>query len=344
MSSELEADAHSESTLAGFLRRQHVKPKPLPTGTPLNGQVAIITGSNVGLGLEAARQLLGLGLSHLIMGVRTQSKGDAAAQGLRKEFPGATIDVWIVDMESYDSVRAFASRCEKLSRIDIVLLNAGLIKASHETQPATGHELTFQVNYLSTALLTILLLPILRAKKLTTAGARPPVLSVVNSDTAYMAKFETQGPVFRQFDDRPKSFDAFQNYARSKLMLALFVSKLAESVDRGDVLLQLVNPGMTGGTGLARENSWFVALVTRMIVAVIGRSVEVGATTYVDAVVAKGPESHGAFLSDWTIKPYPAVWYKPEGKALTERLWEETMEELNFARASSVISSLKGHV
>lgn len=45
-------------SLPGFLYRQLTFcPKPLPSTANLQGQTAIITGGNVGLGLEAAKQL-----------------------------------------------------------------------------------------------------------------------------------------------------------------------------------------------------------------------------------------------------------------------------------------------
>lgn len=52
MSTELESKASGEASLFGLIRRQFTKPKALPAGKPLTDQVAIITGSNAGLGLE----------------------------------------------------------------------------------------------------------------------------------------------------------------------------------------------------------------------------------------------------------------------------------------------------
>ncbi|KAL6855664.1 hypothetical protein J3F83DRAFT_764230 [Trichoderma novae-zelandiae] len=283
MSSQLESEAPFEATTLGFLRRQFTRPKPLPTDLTLAGKAAIVTGSNVGLGLSACRQLLQLGLSRLVMAVRSQAKGDAAAARLRRDFASATVSVWIVDMESYDSVRAFASRCESLERIDIVILNAGLTKSPYTVVGATGNEVTLQVNYLSTALLAILLLPILKAKKL--AGAsQPPVLSIVGSDAMYRSQVELQGPILPQFH-REKTFTQFAWYGKTKLLQALFVSKVAEFVSPRDVVVNVSNPGMTEGTD------------------------------------------------------YPKIWYTSEGKALKERLWEETMEELNFFEFLRQLSS-----
>lgn len=37
----------------------------------------------------------------------------------------------------------------------------------------------------------------------------------------------------------------------------------------------------------------------------------------------------------------PEVWYKPEGRELTDRIWEETVEEFNFVGLSSILEGLK---
>ncbi|KAK4063872.1 hypothetical protein Trihar35433_8580 [Trichoderma harzianum] len=301
MSSQLESEASFEATTLGFLRRQFTRAKPLPAGITLDGQAAIVTGSNVGLGLSACKQLLQLGLSHLVMGVRSQAKGDVAAAHLRESFPSALISVWIVDMESYDSVCAFASRCESLDRIDIVILNAGLLKTPYTAVQATGNEVTLQVNYLSTALLTILLLPILKAKK-TGRGSRPPVISIVGSDLMYKHEVELKGPVLPQFQQE-ENFNQFSSYGKAKLLQTIFVSKLTEFVSPNDVVVNVSNPGMTGGTDFFRG---YPALVMKFIAVgqwILARTVDVAATTYLDAVLVQGEKSHGSFMSDWTIKP-----------------------------------------
>lgn len=302
MSSQLQSKAHFEATSLGLLYRQFTKPKAISGNVELTSQVAIVTGSNVGLGLEASRQLLQLGLSHLVMGVRSQAKGDAAANGLRKEFPNATISVWVIDLESYDSVRAFANQCTTLPRIDIAILNAGLIQMSFTTIAATGHETALQVNYLSTALLAVLLLPLLKVKGKSNSGRKPPVISIVTSDIVYSASIDPKRPLLAQVDES-KGYSAMDWYAKSKLLLTLFTVKLAESVSSEDVIINLVNPGMTKGTAFGSDAPAFVVFIFRLLQGLLARSVQTGATTYIDAVVARGEESHGSLISEWAIKP-----------------------------------------
>ncbi|KAI1125561.1 hypothetical protein F5Y10DRAFT_246824 [Nemania abortiva] len=339
MSSKLEAEAAFEATILGFLRRQFTRPKPLPTGIQLAEQVAIVTGSNVGLGFEACRQLLKLGLSRLIMAVRSQATGDAAAQKLLEEFPRSAIFVWTVDLQSYESIRAFADRCKTLPRLDVVILNAGIMHSPFTVVPATGHETMLQVNYLSTCLLGVLLLPVLKASKRANGTARSPVLTFVGSDRAYEVDLERKGPVLPQLD-RPEHFSQFDRYGKTKLLLIIFVSKLAELVSADDVMVNMANPGMTKGTAFFRGVPSFIIPIISFGQFLLARSAEVAASIYVDAVSARGKETHGSFLSDWTVKPYPAICYTMQGREVKDRLWKETMAELNFVGASNIVGNL----
>ncbi|KAL5354872.1 hypothetical protein ACLOAV_000963 [Pseudogymnoascus australis] len=168
----------------------------LPTPSKFSsqkGKVAIITGSNTGLGFESAKQLLALGLSHLIVAVRSTGKGKDAASRLALFNPSATISVWPLDMESYDSIQTFVRKCDtELTRIDYTILNSGIAPVTFSTTQSTGHETAIQVNHISTVLLAILLLPILKAKSTRDNPAR---LTVVNSLTAHLCKFPNRNTV-----------------------------------------------------------------------------------------------------------------------------------------------------
>ncbi|KAI0908843.1 retinol dehydrogenase 12 [Ustulina deusta] len=325
MSSQLGSEASFEAGLLGFLYRQWMlHRKPVPAGTDLSSQVAIITGSNSGLGLEAGRQLLQLGLSHLILAVRSQSRGEKAADGLRQEYPGANVSVWLLDMSSYDSIAAFVEKCKSLSKINIVILNAGLRGGTvFKTAESTGHEYSFQVNYISTALLAILLLPILKSKRV--AGSKQPVLSIVTSDSAYWTSIETQGPILTQLDNA-ENYSAMPWYQKSKLLQYFFVSKLAEEIDSADVIVNLANPGLCNGTAFEDRDDLPPIMLLLMSMWMLQWS---------EARKAMGAMSViGQFSRTYT--PSTEI-----GAQLRERLWEETMEELNFAGASDIIQRLK---
>ncbi|KAK4493802.1 hypothetical protein PRZ48_014987 [Zasmidium cellare] len=278
----------------------------LPAGLSLSSKVAIVTGSNAGLGFESARQLLALNLSHLILAVRSVEKGEAAAAKLRQSAPKAKIEVWKLDMCSYASIRAFAERVGKgLTRLDIALLNAGLVKPSFELVKETGHEESMQVNYLSSVLLSLLLLPHLRTKR--ASNNEPGKLTIVNSGLSLTGKLplnpnKPEQPILKSFDD-PEKFSNTTWYNTSKTLMHLFLWKLTEYVSADDVIVNIVDPGYVKGTESVSNMPKITALMAKSFAAVTGRTVETGASTYVDAVAVKGKESHGCFLTSWRIHP-----------------------------------------
>ncbi|KAI1150667.1 NAD(P)-binding protein [Nemania diffusa] len=308
----------------------------------LSGKTAIVTGGNTGLGYETASQLLDLKLSHLILGCRSLERGEAAAKELHQRGSSAKIEVWQLDMASYESVRAFAQRVDaELERIDFVLLNAGLVRLRFTTVPSTGHEEGLQVNYLSTMLLAVLLLPALKAKR-PPRGQEPAHLTIVNAALTLVAKFPNRDatPLLPSFDDA-KTFDAQEHYNSNKLLAHMFLWKLVDYVSADDVVVNLADPAWVKGTGLGRDAPGALQVVGKVFGALAGRTQRVGASCFVDALVNKGKESHGCFIMSWEIHPFASLLYTPEGKVITQRVWDETLAELDFAGVRTILESMK---
>ncbi|KAJ3557895.1 hypothetical protein NPX13_g9834 [Xylaria arbuscula] len=345
-------DAHSfdnieeRASLKSFLHRQLFKTPLLPQDVNLEGKTAIVTGSNTGIGLECARQLLDLGLSKLIIAVRDSSKGDKAREELlsgRAFSSHLSLEVWDLDLQCYESVVAFVDRARGLDRIDIVVLNAGVSKQFFDLTSSTGHEETIQVNVLSTALLAILILPILKSKN---AIEQPARLVMVSSDTASWAHFRERSytPLLPPLD-KPETFTITDRYATSKLLGQLFVTELAERVPSSVAIITMPNPGWCYGTGLGHVpgGTWGerVVSVPRRI---LGRHPTIGARVITDAPVRHGAEAHGQYLEDCEIQPHwdrmaPLV-YTAEGERLRGILWKEIMDELWFANVENIVEEL----
>lgn len=160
---------------------------PYDPTTSFVGKNVIVTGANSGLGFEAAVKFSALGASKLILGVRDIGKGDKAKTVIEARAKKLNqIEVWQLDMNSYDSIRKFADRVSKeLEHLDIVILNAGVHMSTYEQSPY-GWEETLQVNVLSTTLLGLLILPKLKASK---TAQSTPVLEIVSSGLHQNAKF-----------------------------------------------------------------------------------------------------------------------------------------------------------
>ncbi|KAI0976121.1 NAD(P)-binding protein [Xylaria arbuscula] len=311
----------------------------------LAGKTAIVTGSSSGIGLECARQLLDRGLSKLILAVRDERKGAVASDDLasgRNLKPDA-IEVWHLDYSSYDSITSFADRARDLERLDIVVLNAGVYRIPRVILP-TGHEEDIQVNYLSTALLTILLLPILEVKR--RPDAQPGRLTVVSSSVAAWSRFKLPQdgrPMLMTLDEPmgTAAFDHHQQYCTSKLLGQLFLTELTRRVPSSVATVTYVHPGLCYGSGLARDGAGtLMGLIAGFIFRIFGRSCVRGARVIVDGAVAHGEEAHGQYLVDKQPAGMAPIVYTAEGRQMAQRLWKETMSELSFAGVEDVIEAL----
>ncbi|KAI2472863.1 NAD(P)-binding protein [Annulohypoxylon bovei var. microspora] len=297
------------------------KAKPLPNHIRLGGQTAIVTGSNVGLGFEAAKELASHGLSRLILGVRDPTKGEAAKAEIARAAPECDIQVWQLDQESWASMVAFAERARTdLDRLDITLLNAGLKRLEYSRSP-TGHEAHVQINHLGTALLSLLLVEPLRRTARQTG--KPGRMTITASSVAFDAPvrdiLKPQGDSIITWLDDPASFvPGDSRYCLSKLLDMLWTRALAARLDATDVVVNTLNPGYCQSSfhrvdPRADTFSKYLAFTT----------VE-GGYHLADAAV-RHPDSHGGYLSEQRTRPFSKFICSPKGKEVQQNLWNETI-------------------
>lgn len=296
------AMSSQKRSVAGVFVKSQIctKARSPPSTLSFAGQTAVVTGSNIGIGLEACRQMLDRGLTHLIMGVRSLDKGNAAASALRTSHPDAQVEVWHLDMTSYDTIRKFAQRCSSLPQLHAVILNAGAFNSEFR-KSATGHEEMFQVNYLSTSLLSILIAPILGSKNQSSPGR----LTIVGSSTSITNAFtqRNSASIISAIDD-PKTFgNAPEQYATTKMCVLVLTHKLAEIVSPAAVIINCVDPGLVGGSALHRGFQGLASWAFSTAKSLSARSMKEGAWTYLDAMAVKGKETHGGFVVDWELHP-----------------------------------------
>lgn len=290
-----------------FLYAQFFVSPPLPK-TTFEGQTIIITGANRGLGFEAAKYIHQLKAKKLIFGVRTVAKGEEAKAAPIKANPGGTtdIEIWPLDLTSYDSVKQFAQRCSTLERIDAVLQNAAI--STRIFTMAEDNETTITI-VISTFLLTILLLPKLRESSI--RYNITPRVSVVGSEvhnwTPFKERNAPDGAIFATLNDKSKA-DMQGRYFLSKLIVMFAIRELASQMtaatakdkSRGEVILNCCAPGFVK-TELDKEAQDSVPF--KIMEAILARDVKSGSKCLVDGV-AKGKESHGQYLSECKIKKY----------------------------------------
>jgi NAD(P)-dependent dehydrogenase (short-subunit alcohol dehydrogenase family) len=216
----------------GFIWSQLFVTPTYPTGS-YQGQTVVVTGSNVGLGKETARHFARLGASKVILAVRNLDKGNIAKEDIEKTENLAgkdVVQVWQLDMASYDSVKEFAKRVETLPRLDKFIANAGI--ATGKYAKAEENESTITVNVVSTFLLALLVAP--KLKETATKFNVRPTLTIVSSEVHGWSSFPQKewkstpkGKIFDTLNDE-KTARMDDRYMVSKLLEVLSIRKIAE--------------------------------------------------------------------------------------------------------------------
>jgi NAD(P)-dependent dehydrogenase (short-subunit alcohol dehydrogenase family) len=200
----------------------------------LSDKLAVITGSNSGLGLGLARRLSAAG-ADVVMAIRNHAKGEAAIKQIRESVPDAKLTIKALDLSSLAAVAALGGQLNADGRpIDILINNAGVMTPPERDTTSDGFELQFGSNHLGHFALTAHLLPLLRAAK----GARVVSLS---SLAARYGRIHFDDPQFNT------SYSPMSAYGQSKLAVLMFARELdRRSRDAGwGILSNAAHPGFT---------------------------------------------------------------------------------------------------
>jgi NAD(P)-dependent dehydrogenase (short-subunit alcohol dehydrogenase family) len=178
-----------------------------------SGRVAIVTGSNTGLGYETALVLASRG-ARVVMAVRDTAKGEAAAARLVGQIPRADVTVQPLDMGSLQSIRTTAAELKSAyPRIDLLINNAGVMYPPKQVTK-DGFELQFGTNHLGAFALTGLLLE--------------NMLPVEGSRVVAVASIAHRIQAGIHFDDLQweRGYNRVAAYGQSKLANLLFTYEL----------------------------------------------------------------------------------------------------------------------
>lgn len=199
-----------------------------------SGRRFVITGANSGTGKEAARRIAAAG-GHVVMAVRTEEKGHAAADEIRRDVSGAALEVRRIDLADLASVRAFAAGILSDGQpLDVLINNAGVMAVPDRTTTADGFELQIGSNFLGPFALTNMLLPLL-------LSSDAPRVTTMSSGAANVGRINFRDLQFAG------SYSPVKAYAQSKLadlLLGLRLAAIAE--ERGwNLLSTIAHPGYT---------------------------------------------------------------------------------------------------
>lgn len=289
-----------------------------------SGRVVVITGSNTGVGYEAAAALADKG-AHVVLAVRNLDKGDDAKARLTAESPNAVVSVQKLDLASLASVRKAADELRAAHpRIDLLINNAGvmtLAKAGTED----GFEMQFGTNHLGHFALTGLLLE----NMLAVDGSR--VVTMSSPGHRILSKID--------FDHLTLDahYNRYAGYGQSKVANLLFTYELARRLKAKDAPTSALaaHPG-AANTELLRNVPGFIRGPVDFLWRRYAQSASAGALPPLRAATDPtarsgqyyGPDGRGEQRGHPKVIDSSA---RSHDEALARRLWEAS-EELTGVR------------
>jgi NAD(P)-dependent dehydrogenase (short-subunit alcohol dehydrogenase family) len=168
----------------------------------------VLTGGSDGIGLGIAKRLAAAG-AEVVLPVRNQGKGQAAAAEVRASSPGAQVILHELDLSSLESVADLGTALLSDGKpIHILINNAGVMTPPSRQTTADGFEFQLGTNHLAHVALVAHLLPLLRAGK-----ARV---------TSQLSIAAASGEVNWEDPNWERSYHGMKAYKQSKIAFGLF--------------------------------------------------------------------------------------------------------------------------
>ena len=291
------------------------------------GRVAVVTGSNGGLGLEVARELARKA-ARVVMAARDPAKAEEARASIRAEIPHAVLEPRRLDLASLASVRAAAEAIlAEHPRIDVLVNNAGVMGIP-ERRTDDGFEMQLGVNHLGHFALTALLLPALLAS---------PDLRVVSVTSTGRHRGRAIDPENPHLAGR---YDPWRAYGQSKLANVHFALELDRRFRAAGVPARsiVVHPGFVDTdlqarsvreTGGGRSQRFF-----RAAVRVFGMSPARGALSLLRAAIDPDAVGGALYAPRWVNFGPPVrrpLFGRSRDREAMATLWQVSERETGIA-------------
>jgi len=276
----------------------------------MKDKVVIITGSNKGIGKEAAKQIAKLG-AKVYMACRSLDSANEAREEIVNETKNQNVFVRHLDLASTDSIINFLEQFKKEEpKLDVLINNAGLWT---KTKMLTdiNVEQTFAVNVLGHQFLTQLLLDELK-------NAAPS--RIINTASHFAGGLDINDI---NFDKR--SYNETLAYKQTKQANRMLTREWARRIEKDNVSVYSMTPGFIPDTELFREQNIAGKLLLKMFALIEGRTIKEGADTIVWLASSdKIDGSNGGFFNQ--RKEEKCKFNSPIEE---KRLWDKCEELLN---------------
>ena len=306
----------------------------------LNGKTILITGGNVGLGYEAAKDFARR-KGNVVLACRNTEKGEEAVASISKATGNDKVTCLELDLASLSSVKNFISEVQsKYESIDILVCNAGVwVPMEKGVKTKDGFEIHFGVNHLSHLLIAKSLIPQLE-KRTNNNGddnnnSENGRVVWVSSSLFKQGKIDLEsapyeGRIEKDEDGNPKEKHSFAptGYCDSKLMNALSCKHLA-SILPPTVTTYSLCPGFCRSS-LGRHVSFPLhkKLLLAPIMLMVQRTQTQGAQNIIFAAAENDLENGGIYRDGKLMEEHMEYMKYIGGDAEAKKLWEFSEELL----------------
>ena len=276
----------------------------------------VITGATSGIGEVAALRLAERG-ARVVLVARNPARARATLAKLEAAGPGGAHAVYYADLATLAEQRRVGAEIAAAEpKIDVLINNAGALIMGRSTT-VDGLAATFATNHLAYYVLTLLLLPRLRA----TSRAR----IVCTASRAH-----AQGRI--DFDHLQR--DGYTGYAQSKLANLLFVRRLSRLLAAEGTTVNALHPGFVA-TRFADNCGYGWRALMRCCKAIAAVTPEAGAQTL--TYLAQSPDLTGRTGGYYVHCALAEPEQQARSDADAARLWQISaqLSGLDFRPATS---------
>lgn len=349
-------------------------PRSLPPRVNLKGKNVIISGSNSGIGLEAA-YIFALWGANVILACRPNvpayemSPEDACREIVNRgsgNIDPKQLEVWDLDLSSLKSAEDLGKKWLQTGKpLDYLINNAGLSSPKYIVTE-DGFELTRSVNYLGHCLLSLVLLPAMKK-------AQSPRIVNTCSCFHYQGNLDFSNLDYEKSQGQIRGPGGVQAYCDTKLQHLMWTkelqNRLSESEEYRHVIVNGVHPGFIGSNiwkapGIS-DLAWPQPQLLNWIVSSLSVSTQQGSLCLLygalhpsfglrpseleklpknanaNTSIAKGLTAQigGHYIQrDRAETPRPECF----DRLARSRLWQRTLEDLK-AEQRGLIKELPGH-
>ncbi|CAG9134883.1 unnamed protein product [Plutella xylostella] len=287
------------------------------TDVRIEGKVAVVTGATAGTGLEVAKNLARRG-ARVVLASRSPRKLAAARESIVQATGNTNIVTRQMDFESLTSIRNFAQETIATEpRVDILINNIGAV-GLEDKLTADNLQLTMQVNYFGSFLLTFLLFPLLKSSapsRIINVSSLAALLGVVDLD---------------HFNDvgRYSSFGYYCNAKLADILFTVEIDRRMRAAGVSGVSVYSMDPSLNK-SNFFRNYGGHIEKFFNAALRRFGRRTDVVAKLPVYLAVDPRFEGQsGKHFRD--CDEFYSSWYASDSE-LTAGLWEETKRLVNIS-------------